>query len=126
MPVLRCYSTDYQEMRVVLWLPAIALYPILAATYLGGAAIHIEGGGAGRQSAGLVLHYVSFLLAYTVLRLVTVTFVPAPLQQGAPVTVAYLDRSNASFAYQDPSGKFTVHVRASRPVYEALPLTHPL
>ncbi len=54
------------------------------------------------------------------------TFVPAPLQEGAPVTVAYLDQSNASFAYQDPSGKFTVHVRTSRPIYETLPLVRPL
>ncbi len=48
------------------------------------------------------------------------TLVPAPLPQGAPVTAAYLDQSNASFAYQDPSGKFTVHVRTSRPVYEPI------
>ena len=45
------------------------------------------------------------------------TLVPAPLQEGAPVTVAYMEQSNATFAYQDPSGKFTVHVRASRTVY---------
>ncbi len=46
--------------------------------------------------------------------------------EGAPVTAAYLDQSNASFAYQDPSGKFTVHVRTSRPVYETQPLFRPL
>ncbi len=49
------------------------------------------------------------------------TLLPAPPQERAPVTAAYLDQSNASFAYQDPSGKFTVHVRTSRPVYP----THP-
>ena len=54
------------------------------------------------------------------------TLLPAPPQEGAPVTAAYLDRSNASFAYQDPSGKFTVHVRTSRPVYETQSLIRPL
>ena len=54
------------------------------------------------------------------------TLMPAPPQEGAPVTAAYLDQSNASFAYQDPSGKFTVHVRTSRPVYETQPLVRPL
>ena len=54
------------------------------------------------------------------------TLVPAPPQEWAPTSVAYLDQSNASFAYQDPSGKFTVHVRASRPVYETQPLVRPL
>ena len=51
---------------------------------------------------------------------------PVPPHEGAPVTAAYLDQSNASFAYQDPSGKFTVHVRTSRPIYETLPLVRPL
>ncbi len=51
---------------------------------------------------------------------------PAPPQEGAPVSVAYLDQSNASFAYQDPSGKFTVHMRTSRPVYETRTLVRPL
>ncbi len=54
------------------------------------------------------------------------TLVSAPLQEGAPVTVAYMEQSNATFAYQDPSGKFTVHVRTSRPVYEPQPLVRPL
>ena len=55
---------------MIVWLPALALFPILAAVYLGGAAIHIEGGGAGRQIAGLVLHYAAFMGAFAVLRLV--------------------------------------------------------
>lgn len=54
------------------------------------------------------------------------TLVPAPPQEGAPVTAAYVDQSNASFAYQDRSGKFTVQVRRSRPVYETQPLVRPL
>ncbi len=54
------------------------------------------------------------------------TLGPAPPQEGAPVTAAYLDQSNTSFAYQDPSGKFTVHMRTSRPVYETQQLIRPL
>ena len=50
----------------------------------------------------------------------SLTLLPVPPQEGAPVTVAYLDQPNGSFAYQDPSGKFTVHVRTSRPVYEPI------
>jgi len=59
---------------VIVWLPAMALFPILAALYLGGAAIHIEGGGGGRQIAGLLLHYAAFMGAFTVVRLVMLTF----------------------------------------------------
>lgn len=59
---------------MIVWLAALALFPILAALYLGGAAINIEGGGGGRQVAGLVLHYAAFMGAYTVLRLVIQTF----------------------------------------------------
>jgi hypothetical protein len=59
---------------VIVWLPAMALFPILAALYLGGAAIHIEGGGGGRQIAGLLLHYTAFMGAFTVVRLVMLTF----------------------------------------------------
>lgn len=53
----------------MVWLSAIALFPILAATYLGGAAIHIEGGGAGRQMAGLMLNYGVFIGVFAGLRL---------------------------------------------------------
>ncbi len=59
---------------MIVWLPAMALFPILAALYLGGAAIHIEGGGGGRQIAGLLLHYAAFMGAFTVVRLVMLTF----------------------------------------------------
>ena len=55
---------------MIVWLAAMALFPILAALYLGGAAINIEGGGGGRQIAGLLLHYAAFMGAYAVLRLV--------------------------------------------------------
>jgi len=63
-----------RRTRVIVWLAALALFPILAALYLGGAAINIEGGGGGRQVAGLVLHYAAFMGAYAVLRLVIQTF----------------------------------------------------
>lgn len=59
---------------MIVWLSAIALYPILAATYLGGAAIHIEGGGAGRQMAGLILHYGAFIGVFAGLRLAVAPF----------------------------------------------------
>ena len=59
---------------MIVWLPAMALFPILAALYLGGAAINIEGGGGGRQMAGLLLHYAAFMGAFAVLRLVVLTF----------------------------------------------------
>ncbi len=59
---------------MIVWLPAMALFPILAALYLGGAAINIEGGGGGRQMAGLLLHYASFMGAFAVVRLVVLTF----------------------------------------------------
>ena len=59
---------------MIVWLPAIALFPILAALYLGGAAIHIEGEGGGRQIGGLLLHYAAFMGTYAVLRLVLLMF----------------------------------------------------
>ena len=59
---------------MIVWLAAMALFPILAALYLGGAAINIEGGGGGRQIAGLLLHYAAFMGAYAVLRLVLQAF----------------------------------------------------
>ncbi len=59
---------------MIVWLPAMALFPILAALYLGGAAIHIEGGGGGRQIAGLLLHYAAFMGAFALVRLVILLF----------------------------------------------------
>lgn len=67
---------------MIVWLPAMALFPILAALYLGGAAINIEGGGGGRQIAGLLLHYAAFMGAFAVLRLVILTFM-GPIQSVA-------------------------------------------
>ena len=52
------------------WLIPVALFWTLAALYLGGAAIHIEGGGGGRQIGGLVLHFAAYLVVYALLRTV--------------------------------------------------------
>ena len=43
------------------WLIPLALFWPLAALYLGGTAIRIEGGGGVRQIAGLLLHFALFL-----------------------------------------------------------------
>ena len=76
---------------MIVWLSAMALFPILAALYLGGAAIHIEGGGGGRQIAGLLLHYAAFMGAFAVLRLVVLTFMgPVPSVALAMVGAAIL------------------------------------
>ena len=48
------------------WLVPIAVFWSLAALYLGGAAINIEGGGGGRQTSGLLLLFASYLGVYTV------------------------------------------------------------
>jgi hypothetical protein len=76
---------------VIVWLPAMALFPILAALYLGGAAIHIEGGGGGRQIAGLLLHYAAFMGAFALVRLVILPFLgPVPSVALAMVGAAIL------------------------------------
>lgn len=53
---------------MVAWLVPIALFWPLAAMYLGGAAITIEGGGGVRQMGGLFLHFATYLLVYALLR----------------------------------------------------------
>lgn len=53
---------------MVPWLVPIALFWPLAALYLGGAAITMEGGGGVRQASGLLLHFVSYLGIYALLR----------------------------------------------------------
>ena len=60
------------------WLPAVALYWTLAALYLGGAAIDIEGG-AGRQVGGLFLHFVVFVAVFGVTRILLQGMVGFPL-----------------------------------------------
>ena len=41
------------------WLVPIAVFWSLAALYVGGAAINIEGGGGGRQTSGLLLLFAA-------------------------------------------------------------------
>lgn len=53
---------------MVAWLVPIALFWPLAALYLGGAPITIDGGGGVRQMGGLFLHFATYLLAYALLR----------------------------------------------------------
>ncbi len=52
------------------WLIPIALFWGFAAIYLGGAPIHIKGGGGLRQIAGLLLHFAAYLGVYAALRAV--------------------------------------------------------
>jgi hypothetical protein len=51
---------------VLYWLVPVAVFWSVASTYLGGASLKIEGGGAGRQMSGLLLLFVSFLVVYRV------------------------------------------------------------
>jgi hypothetical protein len=51
---------------VLVWLVPIAVFWSLAALYVGGAAINIEGGGGGRQTLGLLLLFASYLGVYAV------------------------------------------------------------
>lgn len=53
---------------MVSWLIAVPLFWIIAALYLGGAEINIEGGGAVRQLSGLLLHFVAYLVLFGVVR----------------------------------------------------------
>ena len=52
------------------WLIPVALFWTLAALYLGGASITIEGGGGRRQLSGLFLLFATFLVLYGVLRMI--------------------------------------------------------
>ena len=51
---------------MLVWLVPIAMFWSLAALYVGGAAINIEGGGGGRQTLGLLLLFASYLGVYAV------------------------------------------------------------
>lgn len=50
------------------WLVPAALFWGLAAIYLGGAPIHIKGGGGWQQSGGVLLGFAAYLGVYAVLR----------------------------------------------------------
>jgi hypothetical protein len=49
---------------VVSWLVPIPLFWMLAALYLGGADINIEGGSGKREATGLLLNFASFLVVW--------------------------------------------------------------
>jgi len=51
---------------LITWLIPTSLFWTLAALYLGGAPIRFEGGGGGRQIAGLLLHFTIFLAVWWV------------------------------------------------------------
>lgn len=50
------------------WVIAISLFWMTSALYLGGLSVRIEGGGAVRQTLGLIDSFVLFLLAWWLLR----------------------------------------------------------
>lgn len=52
------------------WLVPVSVFWTLAALYLGGFPLRIEGGTAGRELGGLLLTFVLYLGAWWVLRLV--------------------------------------------------------
>lgn len=54
-------------MTVVAWSVAICLFWIVAALWLGGGPVRIEGGGGIRQSAALLLAFAVYLLAWRLL-----------------------------------------------------------
>lgn len=51
------------------WLIPISLYWTLAAVYLGGSPLEIEGGGGGQQILGLLLHFAAYMVAYAIVRI---------------------------------------------------------
>lgn len=55
---------------MVEWLAPIALFWTMAATYLGGFRLSIEGGGGLRQTGGLLFTFVLYLVAWFALRAV--------------------------------------------------------
>lgn len=52
---------------MVPWLVPIAVFWPLAAMYLGGAPIALEGGGGVRQTGGLLLHFAMYLVTYALI-----------------------------------------------------------
>ena len=76
---------------MVSWLVPISLFWVLAALYLGGAEINVEGGGGLRQSAGLLLNFVGFLLVWAVARALLIGVVgPIPSVVFAVILAAIL------------------------------------
>ena len=55
---------------MVEWLAPISLYWTMAALYLGGFPINIEGGGGGRHTLGVFITFALFLVVWFVARMV--------------------------------------------------------
>jgi len=55
---------------MVVWLVPVSMFWLVAALYLGGFDIEIEGGGGMRQFLGLVVSFALFLASYAVLGMV--------------------------------------------------------
>jgi len=55
---------------MVVWLVPVSMFWLVAALYLGGFNIDIQGGGGVRQFLGLMLSFVLFLVVYAVLGMV--------------------------------------------------------
>ncbi|MFW6079715.1 MAG: hypothetical protein ACODAE_08845 [Gemmatimonadota bacterium] len=68
------------------WLVALCVFPVVASLYLGGSAIRFEGGSGPRETLGLVLSFVLFLVVYGVGRAVFASFLGA----GASIVLAAL------------------------------------
>ena len=54
---------------MVEWVAAVAMFWVIAALYLGGFRIRIEGGDGPRHVIGLVICFVLYLVAFAVLRM---------------------------------------------------------
>ena len=52
------------------WLIPISIFWTFVAIYLGGTPVHIEGGGGLQQILGLLIHFVAYLVAYAILRII--------------------------------------------------------
>ena len=55
---------------MLIWLIPVALFWTMAALYLGGMAVDVEGGSGFRQVLGLILTFVVFLVAWGVMHTV--------------------------------------------------------
>lgn len=71
---------------MVEWLAPIALFWTMTALYLGGFPLHMDGGGAGRQLAGLFVSFALYLVVWFALR----ALLRGPLGTVSGVAVACL------------------------------------
>jgi hypothetical protein len=71
------------------WLPAICLFLLLSAIYLGGTRMDVSGGGGGRQVLGLIITFALYLIVWKVLHIGTASMGPV-VGQLVPLVVAIL------------------------------------